>query len=348
MNQALLFLIPGLLVAAFLLTGLIRLVTVRASLLDVPNQRSSHTAPTPRGGGLAIVATFLAGVVILLYETSAWLVGFPALLLVSSLLVAGIGLWDDLRQLSAGRRILVHFLASGLLVWGLWSGGLCGSEPVPPGLLTWFGGFMLVLVVVWILNLFNFMDGIDGLAAGEAAFVAAGAALLLSLRSGSPEIQLLLGLAAACLGFLVWNWPPARIFMGDVGSGFLGFVLAALALRTAIFNDDLPLGCWLILPGVFLADATFTLLRRMARREKWYAAHRSHAYQHAATLYGSHRSVTLTVMAINLFWLLPLSILCVILPGFDVPLVVLAYLPLLALAIKFNSGGDELTAIARS
>lgn len=333
------WLIPLVLLASFLLTGLIRRLAMRVALLDIPNQRSSHSAPTPRGGGVAIVAAFLAGVAGLALISPAEARAFPLLLLLTSFLVAGIGFWDDLRQLSARHRILVHFLAATLLVWGLGREGLVAPPAGQFALVPLFGGLLLVLAVVWALNLFNFMDGIDGLAGSEAAFVAAGAALLLALAGGSRETTLLLVLAAGCLGFLVWNWPPAKIFMGDVGSGFLGFVLAALALRTSVFRHDLPLGCWLILPGVFLADATFTLLRRMVRRERWYDAHRSHAYQQAAGITGRHRPVTLTVLAINLFWLLPLSVLCVILPGFDVPLTFLAYLPLLGLAVKYNAGG---------
>lgn len=335
------WLIPLVLLGAFLLTGLVRRLALRGALLDIPNQRSSHMTPTPRGGGVAIVGAFLLGGVGLAAISPAGSAGFTALLLFTSLLVAGIGLWDDLRQLSAKQRILVHLLAAVLLVWGLGREGLCGPVSGQLWLLRLLGGLLLVLAVVWALNLFNFMDGIDGLAGGEAVFVAVGGALLLSLGGGSLEMVLLLLLAAACLGFLVWNWPPARIFMGDVGSGFLGFVLAALALRTAIFRDDLPLAAWLILPGVFLADATITLLRRMARGERWYNAHRSHAYQHAAVRYGRHRPVTMAAMAINLFWLLPLSVLCVILPGFDVSLTILAYLPLLGLVVKFNAGGEN-------
>lgn len=334
------WLIPLVLLGAFLLTGLIRRLALRVALLDIPNHRSSHITPTPRGGGLAIVTAFLLGGLGLAAISPPGSVGFVVILLFTSLLVAGIGLWDDLRQLSAKQRILVHLLAAVLLVWGLGRDGLCGPEPGQLWPWPLPGGLLLVLVVVWALNLFNFMDGIDGLAGGEAVFVAAGGALLLSLGGGSLEMVLLLLLAAACLGFLVWNWPPARIFMGDVGSGFLGFVLAGLALRTAIFRDDLPLAAWLILSGVFLVDATFTLLRRMVRREKWYNAHRSHAYQHAAARYGRHRPVTMAGMAINLFWLLPLSVLCVILPGFDVVLTILAYLPLLGLVVKFNAGGE--------
>ncbi|NTV12504.1 MAG: glycosyltransferase family 4 protein [Desulfobulbaceae bacterium] len=332
-------LIPVVLLGSFLLTGLIRWGALRLALLDIPNQRSSHTAPTPRGGGLAIVCTFLLAVAGLVYFTPTAPTGFLPLLWCSSLLVAGIGFWDDLHHLSAARRILVHLLAALLLLWGLGqeSHWFSNSWLVAPG--RWFGAMLLVLLVVWALNLFNFMDGLDGLAAGEAVFVAGAAALLLAWRGEEAAALLCMVLAAACLGFLVWNWPPARIFMGDVGSGFLGFVLAALSLRTSVFSPLLPLGCWLILSGVFLADATFTLLRRMARRERWYDAHRSHAYQQAAARYGGHRPVTMAVLAINLFWLLPLSVLCVILPGFAWPLTILAYLPLLGLAVKFNAGG---------
>jgi Fuc2NAc and GlcNAc transferase len=337
------------LTASMLLTGLSRAVARKLALLDVPNQRSSHTTPTPRGGGIGIVAAFLSG---LLYANYIVGVGFSGrflmVLVAGSLLVAGIGLWDDITPLSARSRLPVHVMGAALLVWGAGHDAAMRFGSWQPELPQPLLGLILVLAVVGFLNLFNFMDGIDGLAGAEGVFVAGSAALLLSLRGGGSESLPALILAMACLGFLVWNWPPARIFMGDVGSGFLGFVLAALALRTAIFSHDLPLACWLILPGVFIADATFTLLRRMARREKWYNAHRSHAYQHAAALYGNHRPVTLVVLAINLFWLLPLSVLCVILPGFDVPLVILAYLPLLALAIKFNAGGDELVVIARS
>jgi len=330
-------LIPVVLLGSFLLTGLIRWWAVRIALLDVPNRRSSHTVPTPRGGGLAIVVAFLAGVAGLAALAPHEATGF-LLLFLTALMVAVVGLWDDLRQLSARYRILVHFLAAILLVGGPAHAGV----PIEQGLTIWqlSGGLILVLAVVWALNLFNFMDGIDGLAAGETVFVAVSAAFLLAWRGKEGEALLNLLLAAAGLGFLVWNWPPAKIFMGDVGSGFVGFVLAALALRSAVVSPELPKACWLILPGVFFADATSTLLRRMVRRERWYDAHRSHAYQQAATRYGSHRLVTLAVMAINLFWLLPLSVLCVILPGFEVSLTILAYLPLLGLVTKFNAGGE--------
>jgi Fuc2NAc and GlcNAc transferase len=326
---------------SLLLTGLSRAIAGRLALLDVPNHRSSHTTPTPSGGGIGIVVSFLCGLIYASCLGGLIPDRFLAALTAGAVLVAGIGYWDDVHTLPARFRLPVHILAALLLVWGADQEAVVRLGTWQPALPQPLLALLLVLAVVWFLNLYNFMDGIDGLAGSEGVFVAGGAALLMALRGGGHESLLALIVAVACLGFLIWNWPPARIFMGDVGSGFLGFVLAALALRSAIYSDALPLACWLILPGVFVADATITLLRRMARGEKWYAAHRSHAYQYAAAFYGRHRPVTLVVAAINLLWLLPLSLLCVILPGFEVPLVILAYLPLLALAIKFNSGGGK-------
>jgi len=324
---------------SLLLTGLIRALALRGGLLDLPNRRSSHSTPTPRGGGLAILGTFLAGLLYLSSSGSPYPARFIVILAAGSLLVAGIGLWDDIRSLPARLRLPVHLLAATLLVWGTGQQAILRFDTWQPAWPQPVLGLILLLAVAWFLNLFNFMDGIDGLAGAEGGFIAGSAALLLFLRGEGPEALLPLLLALACLGFLFWNWPPARIFMGDVGSGFLGFTLAALALQTSIFTGSLPVYCWFILPAVFLADATITLMRRLFRREKWYAAHRSHAYQQAAVRYGSHLRVTLGIMAINLSWLLPLALLCVIFPQFGSWLTIIAYLPITLLVLKFNGGG---------
>jgi Fuc2NAc and GlcNAc transferase len=327
------------LTGSLLLTGLARELALKISLLDLPNQRSSHSIPTPRGGGLGIVGAFLAGLLYLLSADVIEIDRYTVSLLAGSLLVAGIGFWDDLRPLPAHYRFAVHLLAAALLVRaGLaqgYSAGAAGLALLPQFL----AGLLLVLAVVWSLNLFNFMDGVDGLAGMEGGFLAGAGTLLLFMQSGGAEGMILLALAGACLGFLIWNWPPARIFMGDVGSGFLGFVLAGLALQTSVFSGALPIYCWLILPAVFVADATITLLRRLLRGEQWYAAHRSHAYQQAALRYRGHLPVTLGVTAINILWLLPLAALCVIFPDSGGWLTLIAYLPLVALAWRFDAGG---------
>ena len=191
-----------------------------------------------------------------------------------------------------------------------------------------------------MLNLYNFMDGIDGLASVEALCVCLGACLLYGLTGHGDLMWAPLLLAVSVAGFLCWNFPPARIFMGDAGSGFLGVMLGVLSLQAAWAAPQLFWG-WLILLGVFVVDATFTLSRRLIRGDKVYEAHRSHAYQFASRLYGRHLPVTLAVGLINLFWLLPIAV-AVACFGLDGTLgLIVAYVPLVFLAIKFHAGELE-------
>ncbi|MBU0484125.1 MAG: glycosyltransferase family 4 protein [Proteobacteria bacterium] len=321
--------------SSLVLTGILRSYALKSSLLDIPNDRSSHTIPTPRGGGLAIVITFLLAVLFFYFSGRIPDNVFWALS-VGGGLVAAIGLVDDRGHVSARLRLLVHFGAAGLALYCL--GGVPGVSVAGS---FWLPGWLLnlagLIFMVWVLNLFNFMDGIDGIASIEVISVAAGVAGIIFLSVGkNPEIILLLLLAASCLGFLVWNWPPAKIFMGDAGSGFLGFILAVLAIYTTSLHL-VSLWSWLILFGVFLVDATVTLLSRIYRRERWYAAHCSHAYQCAARYFESHKKVTLGVLAINLFWLLPLAWYANLHPEDGFFVMVISFLPLLILVIKFRS-----------
>jgi Fuc2NAc and GlcNAc transferase len=324
--------------AAFLFTGLIRRYALRSNLIDIPNRRSSHTLPTPRGGGMAIVAVFSIGIGVLsvldvlnanqaraLIGTGAW--------------VAFVGFMDDHRHIPAGRRLLAHFAGAG---WALyWLGGFPPLQLFGQTLdLGAFGHLFGLLYLVWLLNLYNFMDGIDGIAGIEAITACLGGSLLF-LIAGHREAWLEPALlAAAAAGFLFWNFPPARIFMGDAGSGFLGIVLGLISLQAAWLNPAF-FWSWLCLLGVFIVDATWTLWRRFRRGEKLHEAHRSHAYQFAALRYGSHKIVSLFVGAVNLFWLLPLAVLIGLGVLDGILGVALAYLPLLLTAIKFNAGGEE-------
>lgn len=323
-------------VASWLLTGLARRYAVRRRLVDVPNDRSSHALPTPRGGGLGFVATFLVALVAL-YATG-WMTADALLaLLGAGVAVAAVGFLDDHAHVPASVRFLVHALAAVWVFYWLdvWPGDALGV--VWP---MWVGAPLVVLFVVWILNLYNFMDGIDGLAGAEAVTVAAsGAALGFALWPESGLWLEPLLLAAAAAGFLVWNLPPAKIFMGDVGSGFLGLCLAAIALESLAVAPAW-FWAWMILLGAFVVDATFTLLRRMARGRAFYEAHRSHAYQHAARRFG-HRAVTYSVALLNLAWLLPIAWLVATerLPSLGGLL--LAYLPLVGAAVYFRAGDES-------
>lgn len=296
MLTPLLAVVLGAAAGSFLLTALVRRHALRRSLLDHPNERSLHSAPTPRGGGLAIAVFTLAGIV-----GATLLGGLPARAGVgmagAGLLVALVGWADDVRPRSAALRAGVHALAA---VWFLaWIGGVeaihLGGRPLRLG---WLGNLFALGAIVWSINLYNFMDGIDGLAGGQAV-VAGGAGVLLLAGSANGLAVPCALVAGASLGFLWWNWAPARIFMGDVGSGLLGFLFAAIALLAD--RDDGPgLLIWLMTGGVFLGDATLTLVRRMLRGERWYAAHKSHAYQRAVQSGWSHQQVTAAALLLSM------------------------------------------------
>lgn len=319
--------------ASGILTGALRRYALARSLLDLPNRRSSHLVPTPRGGGVAIVLSFLLALPVIAEPAGAWA------LLGAGAAVAVVGFLDDHRHLAARWRLLVHFAAA---AWALaWLGGLAPLRLFGTSVsLGWAGDLLAVVYLVWLLNLYNFMDGIDGIASVQAISVCLGGAALYVLVGESALAAVPLLLVAAVAGFLCWNFPPAKIFMGDAGSGFLGITLGILSLQAGWVSPELFWG-WVILLGVFVVDATWTLLRRLFRGEKVYEAHRNHAYQHAARRFGAHLPVTLGVAAINLFWLLPVA-LCVAHGSVDGLLgVVVAYAPLAVLAVRFRAGKLE-------
>ncbi|MBT2294345.1 MraY family glycosyltransferase [Pseudomonas fluorescens] len=315
-------------VLSVLLSCVIRSYAIHKNVLDVPVERSSHCTPTPRGGGIAIVLSFALGLVTLkfaggLTSSTLWA------LLVSGGGIALLGFLDDHKPIAVRWRLLGHFLASGGIAFYL--NGIPPIDIFGLSLITGELGYALATVyLVWMLNLYNFMDGIDGIASVEAISVCLAACLLYRLSGFYSLISAPLILVMAVSGFLFWNFPVARIFMGDGGSGFLGITLGVLSLQAAWILPKF-LWVWLILLGVFIVDATVTLLWRLLMGERIYEAHRSHAYQFASRRLGSHIPVTLTVAVINFFWLLPVAA-CVILWGLDGAIgLVVAYTPLVFL-----------------
>jgi Fuc2NAc and GlcNAc transferase len=281
---------------AWLLTGIVRRYALSRGLVDVPNHRSSHSAPTPRGGGVTIATiALLATGVLSLSGLLAPTTGLA--LFLGGGAVATVGWLDDHCHVPARWRLVAHLIAA---AWATYWIGVPESLWLGPWSLDLgpFGFVLAVLGLAWVTNLFNFMDGIDGLAGAEAVAVAAvgGALLLLAGATGLGVLALLT--AAATAGFLVWNWPPARIFMGDVGSGLLGFLLGGMALAGAA-ERAVPLSIWAILLAIFLFDATATLVRRVAAGERFFEAHRRHAYQRAVQAGYSHQQVTASVLLLN-------------------------------------------------
>jgi Fuc2NAc and GlcNAc transferase len=280
--------------AAFGGTWLVRRYAL-ARLLDVPTDRSMHTTPMPRGGGLAIALAAFGGLIA--GGLAGWIdwrsvVGF----VVGGAAIALIGWVDDLRGVSARARMTVHIAASAFAVIML--GGFpllnLGFGPVHLG---WFGGVLAVVGITWAINFFNFMDGIDGIAGVEAATVAIAGGALLVLGGKASLGWMAFVIAAAVLGFLPWNWSPARIFMGDVGSGLLGFFFGVLAVASE--NDGGAASTWGLLLGVFVVDATITFCRRLLRGERVYEAHRKHAYQRLVLTGLTHRQVCALVLLVN-------------------------------------------------
>jgi Fuc2NAc and GlcNAc transferase len=274
---------------------MVRRYAISRSLLDIPNERSSHQIATPRGGGLAISAVILGGVLLLLGLGA--LDRATAYALLGGFGISCIGWLDDRGHVPAIWRASVHLLAA---LWALyWLGGL---PSVHLGAFEWslqgFGVPIAALGIVWMTNLYNFMDGIDGIAAGEALVVGSFGVCLLMFQAAPGLATVCALIAGSSAGFLVWNWAPAKIFMGDVGSSLLGFLFGVLAVASEN-SRAIPLLLWILLLGAFTVDATATLLRRFVRGERWYAAHRSHAYQKAVLAGLRHAQVTSAVLGIT-------------------------------------------------
>ncbi len=299
-----------------------------------PNHRSSHVNPTPGSGGIGIVVGSLAAGVALLSDFGI----HGLLVMILSLMIAAIGLRDDIRYLTVKTRLLVQVLAIGGLLFALMPFFSVDNITLYSLFLL---GFML-FAGVWWLNLFNFMDGIDGMAGMQVIFM-----LLAVVALGywqHPDILLsttciwIISLAAATAGFLLLNWSPARIFMGDVGSLYLAFMVFAIMLWS-VLQDWMTFPVWLILGAAFITDTTTTLLIRILRGERWYEAHRSHVYQRLSRYWGSHAATSRAYLAVNLIWLTPLAFLAL---GPEVTygwwLVGLAYAPLVLGSLCLGAG----------
>ena len=284
---ALPFFLLGLVAGLVLEWGVYSIVR-RPHLLARPTSRSSHTEPTPTMGGIVIVVVVLVYLAVM--SSTGTMPGWGLLAALGALAV--VGLWDDVSQLSARVRLFVHFVAAALVLWGL-------DLALP----VWAQAMVLV-ALVWFVNLYNFMDGIDGFAAVQCLVFCLGAHWV---AAGIPgwSGDLLWLLAGVSLAFLAFNWPPAKIFMGDVGSAFLGLLLGALTLYLWQ-TGSVPLVSSLILLAVFWFDATYTLCVRILTQQEFTQAHRLHLYQHIAQKRG-HLWTTLAMLFYAMLWLLPLA-----------------------------------------
>jgi len=317
-------------ILSFVLCGLYLAWARHMQVVDTPNHRSSHAGPTPHGGGVGLVSAFLCALFVLHLLQGPLAV--PYLVIgAGALLLMLLGIADDLRDLSVTTRLMT------CLVLCLGTAAYLLLETAQLQGWTAFASVLAAgVALLVVLNFYNFMDGIDGIAASQAILAGTAAALLAWGGDGGSQYALVCALLAAShLGFLAWNWPPAKLFMGDAGSVATGFTLAALALWGEI-SGAVGVATWLVLLAVFITDAGWTLLWRMFTGQPFTQPHRSHAYQRLSLRWNSHLRVDLVFAAVNLFWLFPIGFAVHTNPGHALILVILAYLPLVGFMAKIR------------
>lgn len=298
-----------------------------------PNFRSLHLRPTPRGAGLAVAVASLL-VLTWLYAGHELTSAQFYVYVIGGSVVTLMGMADDRLDISARYRMPFQFLTTGWICY--WLGGLApidlGFAVINLGI---FGHAALVVGLVWFYNLYNFIDGIDGMASSATIFICAamGAILFFQQELALGMILALLGVSTA--GFLLFNWPPARMFLGDTGSSYMGYILSAVFVES-LWQNAASIWSWLIVGGFYFADTTLTTVVRLLKVPGWYRPHRSHAYQNLARVWNSHRRVLLLVMAINFLWLLPLLVLSLYFVSWAIGLTVLAYVPLAIFCLKYG------------
>ncbi|WP_189417565.1 MraY family glycosyltransferase [Cellvibrio zantedeschiae] len=321
-------------IAGYFITRALISYAHKKQLLDVANHRSSHTQATPRIGGLSFVV--LISLLVFTYALLNNKISTNILLfiLLPIVLVALTGLVDDLKGLSQAARFIIYFFCSVVALGNLQSFFSQASWLIV------LEGLLLSLSLSWLINLFNFMDGIDGIAASESIFVLAALAFF-SYQGGEINLSYFLLLCTApVIGFLALNWQPAKIFMGDIGSTFLGCLIGCLCLY-AINTKLISICSVIILLGCFIVDASWTLAYRILSGQKWYLAHRSHHYQILSRKLGSHQKVSLRYSLVNLVWLLPLALTAFHYKEYALLITTISLLPLIWRCFIIGAGKSE-------
>lgn len=291
-----------------------RNLAIRRGIIAKINFRTLHEKIVPRGGGIVFATVFSAAIIL------SWLAGLLPVKLALAFGVGGlaagvVGFVDDVHEVRPLRKLVAQCCLAlwlfAILFEPLYESLVRGQIGVSSAII----GLLLVFISVWLINLYNFIDGIDGLAISGAVFICFAAAIVLAIKHGDERLLFVIALlAASCLGFLFFNLPPASIFMGDAGSIFLGYCFGATLLIT-VFSGQVSAWTWVAILGYFIADTTTTSLARIVLvKGRWYGVHRSHAYQNLARIYKSHAKVTYGVIAYNVFWVLPLAIWSAIMP----------------------------------
>lgn len=298
-------------------------------LVDIPNNRSSHTIPKPRGGGLVV---YLLALCFLALNYLSLQSSLFSVLLVASTCVALVGFKDDLNGVSIKVRLLIHLLAALLVSY------FCYALVYDSVSVLSAATFLVCTgLIIFCINVYNFMDGIDGICGGCVWAISIWMSVLLFLKSDFIGFNFCVQLACILAGFLFFNWPPAKVFMGDVGSGFLGlFISSFYLINFGVSANTIIVFC--ILNSAFFGDALWTLFVRILRREKFYLSHRQHAYQHASLKFNSHKKVSAYYISYTFFVAGPLATVGFLSPKYLALCLFAAYLPQLKWLIDQRAG----------
>jgi Fuc2NAc and GlcNAc transferase len=310
---------------------LYKIAAVKFDIVANPNFRALHQKSIPRGGGVIFAVVFSCSIFLL------WIFNFIPFKLftifgIGGFFVTSFGFVDDVIDITALKKLFTQLFISTITFFCLYEDIVKVFDWLP----VIFVFIFVIIFLVWMINAYNFIDGIDGMAATGAIFISGASALIILLTNGAFEIIIISLLLMTCVGaFIIFNWPPASIFMGDSGSIFLGYFFGVLILYTT-FTGSISYWTWIIIFGYYIADTSLTLIIRLIIVKKWYRAHRSHAYQNLARISNNHLKVTMGVLIYNLIWLLPLALMSVKFPNVAIIFTLVAIIPAVMVSYKFG------------
>ncbi len=327
------------LVSAFLLTiigvQIYRRVAIRFDIIAKRNFRTLHKTDVPKGSGIVFSLVYIS-LVFMLWTQDVVPDDLTQAICLGGLAATIFGFVDDVVDVPAIIKLAVQISLCSFIVLSFGEAPLLLSKtqiPINTGVL---GIIVSVGILTWLINLYNFMDGVDGMAASGTVLICGTISAVLFFISGNTELGLIVALlASSCLGFLIFNWPPASIFMGDAGSVFIGYVFGVFIIYSML-NSEVSIWTWLTVFGYFGIDTTTTLVLRVIHVKKWYGAHRSHAYQNLARIWDSHRKILSVVICYHLLWVLPMTILSVSYAQYQEFICLLAIFPAIIWTLKYG------------
>ncbi len=324
--------------STIIITYLYRLIAIKLGFVAIPNLRSSHKKPIPTGGGIVISFVYIISFIYLLFfleQTTKEIFQVAVGLAMGGIAITIVGFIDDIFNTKAFTKLIIQIILSIWIIF-IFLGNLDNILSLTSNLYYWPLMLAAIFLLVWLINVFNFMDAIDGMALSGSIMIAWSAALIIFFTQGNNENSVMLFLLGfICLAFLLFNFPPASIFMGDAGSLFLGYFFGGIIVKTFI-DGDIHIWTWLIILSYFLTETTLSTLMRIKLTKDWYKAHRSLSYQNLARILNSHRKVTIGSIIFYICWLFPLAILSSIYIDVGFLMFISAIIPIVIMVIKYG------------